>query len=88
MSHGEVKLYETIVITSYIDTVLDGPPLQPADPLQLARMHQWISVFTQYLYRPAIDIVLQRIVIPMQGGTPDEALIRKTFPKQKVRSMS
>ena len=58
-----------------------GPPLQPADPLANARCWQWTSVFIQYLYRPAIDIVLQRLVVPAQGGEPDEALVASSVPK-------
>ena len=81
MSHGDIRLYETLAITSYIDTNFDGPALQPADPLQRARMNQWISVFIQYLYRPGIDIVLQRLVVPAFGGNANEELIVESIPK-------
>ncbi len=81
MSHGDVRMYETLAICNYIDRVFDGPPLQPVDPLANARCWQWTSVFIQYLYRPAIDIVLQRLIVPAQGGEPDEALVESSVPK-------
>ena len=81
MTHGDIRLYETLAITSYIDTNFDGPALQPADPLQRARMNQWISVFIQYLYRPGVDIVLQRLVVPAFGGSANEDLIVESIAK-------
>ena len=81
MTHGDVRMYESLAICNYIDHAFDGPPLQPADPLANARCWQWTSVFIQYLYRPAIDIVLQRLVVPAQGGEPDEALVESSVPK-------
>ena len=81
MTHGDVRMYESVAICNYIDHAFDGPPLQPADPLANARCWQWTSVFIQYLYRPAIDIVLQRLIVPAQGGEPDEALVESSVPK-------
>ncbi len=81
LTHGDVRMYETLAICAYVDRAFDGPPLQPADPLAFARGQQWTSVFIQYLYRPAVDIVLQRLVVPAQGGTPDEALVTGSVPK-------
>ena len=81
MTHGDVRLYETLAICTYVDHLFDGPPLQPPDPLANARCWQWSSVFIQYLYRPAIDIVLQRLVVPAQGGEADEALVASSVPK-------
>ena len=81
MTHGAMSLYETLAICSYIDNAFDGPSLQPADPPAQARGLQWTSVFIQYLYRPAIDIVLQRLVVPAQGGEADEALVARSVPK-------
>ena len=81
MTHGDVRMYESLAICNYIDHAFAGPPLQPADPLANARCWQWTSVFIQYLYRPAIDIVLQRLVVPAQGGEPDDALVASSVPK-------
>ena len=81
MTHGDVRMYESVAICNYIDNAFDGPPLQPADPVANARCWQWTSVFIQYLYRPAIDIVLQRLIVPAQGGEPDEALVESSVPK-------
>ncbi len=81
MTHGDVRMYESVAICNYIDNAFDGPPIQPADPLANARCWQWTSVFIQYLYRPAIDIVLQRLIVPAQGGEPDEALVASSVPK-------
>ncbi len=81
MTHGAVRMYETLAICSYVDRAFDGPHLQPADPLANARCWQWTSVFIQYLYRPAIDIVLQRLVVPAQGGEADEGLVARSIPK-------
>ena len=44
-------------------------------------MSQLISILISYFYRPAIDIVLQRLVVPSRGGSPDEALITESIPK-------
>ncbi len=81
MTHGDVRMYETLAICGYVDRLFDGPPVLPEDPLANARCLQWTSVFIQYLYRPAIDIVLQRLIVPAQGGEPDEALVASSVPK-------
>ena len=81
MSHGDVRTYESMAIRNYIDHAFDGLLLQPADPLASTRCWQWTSVFIQYLYRPAINIVLQRLIAPAQGGEPDEALVASSVPK-------
>ena len=75
-THGDLKLYETTAITRYIDEAFDGPALQPADTASRARMNQMIAILDNYLYEPAIrNIVIQRLVVPSQGGTPDEEFI-------------
>lgn len=82
LTHGDVELYETLVITRYIDEAFSGSTLQPDDVVERARMCQWMSVMMAYLYRPLIrDIVIQRLVVPSQGGSPDEAVIVAAIPE-------
>lgn len=74
--HDGFKLYETRAITRYVDDAFDGPDLQPADARGRARMDQFISIIDAYAYPCVIgQIVIQRLVVPLQGGTPDEAAI-------------
>ena len=39
LQHGDFVVYKTPAIVGYIDDVLDGPKLTPADPRQRARMN-------------------------------------------------
>ncbi len=79
--HDGFKLYETRAITRYVDNAFDGPDLQPADARGRARMDQIISIIDAYAYAPIIEqIVIQRLVVPLQGGAPDQAAIEGAVP--------
>ena len=79
--HDGLMLYETAAITRYIDEAFDGPALQPADVRARARMAQIIGVIDGYTYGPLVSqIVIQRLVVPMMNGTPDEAAIEAALP--------
>ena len=80
--HDGFALYETCAIERYIDEAFDGPALQPADPRGRARMTQIISLLDSYTYGPTVGtLVIQRLVVPMMDGTPDEAAIEAALPK-------
>ena len=82
MRHGDLVVYETSAIGRYIDAAFKGPALQPADLKARARMDQWISAVSDYCYQAMIrEIVIQRFVVPMRGGKPDEAMIKAAWPK-------
>ena len=84
MKHGDLTLYETAAICRYIDEAFDGPALQPADAAGRALMEQWISAFVDYYYDWTIKrMVIQRIVVPTRGGTPDEDMIADALPHAK-----
>lgn len=75
--HDGFPLYETIAIARYIDRVFPGPALQPQDPRQAARMDQIIAVTDSYAYGAIVGkLVWQRLVVPMQGGQPDESVVQ------------
>lgn len=82
MQHGDFVLYETSAISRYIDETFDGPALQPDDTKARALMDQWISAYNDNIY-PAVakQIVIQRIVIPRQGGETDEAVVKEGAEK-------
>jgi glutathione S-transferase len=74
--HDGFELYETSAISRYIDRALPGTKLQAADPRALARMDQVIAIADSYGYPSLITrIVMQRVVAPMMGGTPDDKVV-------------
>jgi glutathione S-transferase len=82
LRHGDFVLYETEAICRYIDRAFPGPALQPADVKSLARMDQWLSAIADYIYPVMIEeLVWERLVVPMEGGQPDEAIITAAVPK-------
>jgi glutathione S-transferase len=82
LRHGDFTLFETEAICRYVDRAFSGPALQPADTKALARMDQWMSAINDYVYPVMIEeIVWERLVVPMEGGQPDEAKIAAAMPK-------
>jgi glutathione S-transferase len=80
--HDGFMLYETGAITRYIDEAFPGVPLQPNAARARARMNQTISVLDAYAYQPMIwGVFVQRISIPKEGGTPNEAIVAEALPK-------
>jgi len=80
-SHGGFECFETPAICVYVDEAFEGPALQPGDPAGKARMWQWISAIEAYIYPALIpNIVIERLVVPMRGGTPDEDKIKAAIP--------
>jgi len=79
--HGGETLFEAAAIGRYVDETFDGPALQPADALHRANMETWISAYIDYVYKPLVQtVVIQRLVVPNRGGTPDEAAIDAARP--------
>lgn len=71
-----VTVYESLAIARFLDRELAGTPLQPTDSIAIARMDQWISATSDYLYDTLIvGIVGERLVAPLDGREPDEALV-------------
>ena len=83
--HDGFALYETSAITRYLDAVVPGIALTPADPRGAARMQQAIAVVDSYAYGAMITgVVMQRVVMPMVGGTTDEAVITAAMPTAEL----
>ena len=81
-AHDGVELYETSAITRYLDAVLPGTGFTPADPAGAARMQQIVAMLDSYGYPAMVTaVVIQRMIVPMTGGTADEAVVRDAVPK-------
>lgn len=79
--HDGYRLYESCAIERYVDETFDGPQLQPGDARARARMTQIVSAVDAYTYAPLVgQLVIQRLVTPMMGGTPDEGAIEEALP--------
>lgn len=86
MRHGDFVLFESGAIGRYVDRAFPGPALQPKDVKELARMDQWMSAVSDYCYQAMIrEIVIQRVLVPMRGGKPDEAMIQAAWPKAEYQ---
>ena len=69
---GEL-VYETTAITDYLNTVFAANKFSPSNPLHQARMRQIMAIVDSHLYSAAIlSIVIQRLIVPSQGGKTDE----------------
>ncbi|HEY9877216.1 MAG TPA: glutathione S-transferase family protein [Leptolyngbyaceae cyanobacterium] len=80
---GEV-LYETVAVTDYLNATLAGNRFSPSEPLRRARMLQIIAIIDSYLYAQAIPtIVVQRLIVPSQGGTTDEEKVKNAIAPAK-----
>lgn len=76
MRYRGVVIYESLAIARYLDRELPGLSLQPTDSYELARMDQWISATSDYLYDSMITgLVTQRLVAPMDGQLPNEDIV-------------
>lgn len=54
-----------------------GSALWPRDPSMQSRALQWMFWQTTTLDRPCGAVVVQRVLVPMQGGAPDTDLIER-----------
>jgi glutathione S-transferase len=81
---GEV-LYETAAITEYLDTIVASSKFSPSNPLLKARMRQIMAIIDSYFYSPAIGtIVIQRLIVPSQGGKIDEDAVKNAVAPVKT----
>ena len=80
--HDGFELYETVAILLYVDETFDGPSLRPDEPRARARMAQVLGIINAYAYPACIaSCVIQRLVVPLMGGTPDEDVIAEAVPQ-------
>jgi glutathione S-transferase len=86
LEHGDFRIYETQAIIRYLDRVLPGRSLSPADPKRLARMDQLMNINDWYLFHGVGNVIIfHRVIGPrLMGIAPDEAAIEAAMPKART----
>ena len=64
MTHGDVQLFESLAIATYVDGTFDGPALQLADTLARARITSTID----YIYPYALSLRHPQGGVAARGG--------------------
>jgi glutathione S-transferase len=83
--HDGFRIYQSHAITSYVDEVFSGPRLTPEHPRERARVNQIIGIVNAYFYVPMVwHIFVERVRVPLSGGTPDEEKISFALPKARI----
>jgi len=82
LQHGDVTLFETLAIATYIDDAFSGPALRPDSLVERAQMMQWLSAANDGIYDALVrKCVNERFVKPMRGLDPDEDIIAAARPE-------
>jgi glutathione S-transferase len=86
LEHDGFMLYETQAIVRYLDRVIPGAALTPADAKDAARMDQVMNVCDWYLFQGVGTVIgFQRVVGPkLLGLQTDEAAIAQAMPKAQA----
>ncbi len=83
--HDGFRLYEATAISLYVEEAFDGPPLMPEAPRERARVHQLLGILDNYAYRTLVwDVYVERVDVPREGGTPDEAKIAAALVRART----
>ena len=81
MRHGDLELFESKAICTYIDRAFDGPPLMPADARGAALAEQWISCVNTAIDPICVRQYIVSYVFPdTPDGKPNRARIDAALP--------
>ena len=81
LRHGDVALFESRAIASYLDRSFPGPQLFPSDPHLAAFTEQWVSLVNTAIDRTLIRTYLYAYIAPKTpDGKPDRAAIDAVMP--------
>jgi glutathione S-transferase len=81
LRHGEVELFESNAIATYLDGSFPGPHVFPSDPRLAALTEQWVSLVNTVIDRTLIRTYLIAHIAPKTSdGKPDREAIRAVMP--------
>jgi glutathione S-transferase len=86
MRHGNVALFESKAIATYIDRAFPGPKLIPDDPARAAVVEQWVSLVNTTIDPCLIRTYVLGHVIPKGvDGQIDRAAIEAVLPTMQMQ---
>lgn len=81
LRHGDVELFESKAIATYLDRSFPGPNIFPSDPHLLALTEQWVSLVNTMIDRTLIRTYLYAYIGPKTAtGGPDRDAIEAVMP--------
>ena len=81
LRHGDVELFESKAIATYLDLTFPGPKLIPTEPRQAALTEQWVSLVNTRMDGTMVRTYLFAYIFPKTGdGKPDRKAIEAVTP--------
>ncbi|MBV8193516.1 MAG: glutathione S-transferase family protein [Alphaproteobacteria bacterium] len=81
LRHGDVELFESKAIATYLDLSFPGPRFIPSEARLAGLTEQWVSLVNTLVDRTFIRTYLFAYVVPMlTGGKPDRQAIDAVLP--------
>lgn len=74
--HGDRVIYESNVITEYLDAVFPGPRLYPVDPWLCARAKMW-QAFELAMAKEYRPLMYLRVIGPLDRRRPKDEVMRE-----------
>ena len=81
LRHGDVELFESKAIATYLDRSFPGPQFFPSDPYLAALTEQWVSLVNTLIDRTLIRTYLYAYIAPRAADAgPDREAIDAVMP--------
>jgi glutathione S-transferase len=81
LRRGDVALFESKAIATYVDRVFPAPFVLPSDPKLLTLAEQWVSLVNTLVDRTIVRTYLFAYIAPgTPDGTPNRAAIEAVMP--------
>jgi glutathione S-transferase len=87
MRHGDLELYESKAIATYVDRAFGGPKLFPDDPVQAAQVEKWVSIVNTLVDPVWIRRYLFAYIFPKTPDkSPDRPIIEAAVPEMRKQA--
>jgi glutathione S-transferase len=81
LRHGDLELFESKAIATYLDRSFPAPYVFPSDPRLAALTEQWVSLVNTLMDRTLIRTYLYAYIAPKTvDGEPDREVIEAVMP--------